>query len=684
MSFEESMQVGTLIRSTWRNQKFRDGLADATKHVTIFYRDPARDILDLLYSAQRCNLFSFRVKHPQLALESFYCRFPYSTSPLDARSIHSRMRLTIPRWTSAVSEATGKSRGPIVDWLQSLDGHDKRRRDVINPALCDEALDLLRPSLPPPSTCDIIDINPGAGIWSQQLHQVLKPRRHVFVETEYKNYKKALEPLLRQSESAYRLAPTINDALDDKQDFLSPQLRETCASAASPSSTSQLIITANLAQRVVASNGFQGPMSKLFLEHYYRSIAMGTGAFPWHRYGFVRLLAWVPEADKLSFMPRCTLWRFRSAKQLEAVCHVTEFVSPSVNNGSASMIRPWYRAQLDSAEEVAAKSSASKIIIPTYRQQPSPQPPTSFYTPIEQNFPLLQSIKNRPPLVNEYIAAYNEFKASDPEWLDRFMQNPKMLMRERIKDKTHPKSRFAQLRSRMKTTHGHHQNVDALAQQQVDIERRLIAFRRNDPEDIAGYRDLVKTITPMWDRLKSQQGALFKDSRVAVKKAVDDLRALLHTPHVLSWNNRTFEPLLCHPKKDFYPNNAMSLMDFIPRLEYVQTFNTGERQITFDYLSHVLDFVRAISVKEALSTLVGGDEAFEKFVGKIGEPGGIPSLTDPLYGGLHDLDDFRLRTMSIQQLTDVVLAYEKWPWRLSVNAMIDAVSTSYMNGRKVL
>lgn len=598
------------------------------------------------------------------------------------------MRLTIPRWANAVSEARNKPRGPgsIVDWLQSLErgAHDKKRRDVINPTLCDEALDLLRPSLPPPSTCDIIDVNPGAGIWSQQLHQALKPRRHVFVEIEYDSYKKTLDPLLQQPESAYRLAPTIIDALDEKQDFLSPQLRETYASTASQLPTSQLIITANLAQKSVKSNGFQGPLSKLFLEHYYRATAMGSGAFPWHKYGLVKLLAWVPEADKLTFIPRCTLWRFRTPKQLEAACHITEYVSPSSNDGRRALVHAWHGAQSDSAAEVAAKQSASNIVIPKYRQQSPPQPPSHFYTPTEQNLPLLQAIKKRSPLVDQYIAAYNDMKASDPVWLGRFTEDQNLLMKERIKDKNHPKMRFSALHTRMKTNHGHYQGVEVLAHQQIDIERQLIAFRRNNPEDITGYRNLVKEITPAWDRIKLQQAALFKDSRAAVKKAVDDYRALNHTPHVLSWNNRTFEPLLCNPKKDFYPHYDMSLIDFTPRPEFAQALNTADRQITFDYLCHVLDFVRTTSVKEALSSLVGGDEAFEKFVGKLGEPGGIPSLTDPLYGGLHDLDDFRLRTMSVQQLMDVTLAYEAWPWRLSVNGMMDAVSTHNVSGRKPL
>lgn len=71
---------------------------------------------------------------------------------------------------------------------------------------------------------------------------------------------------------------------------------------------------------------------------------------------------------------------------------------------------------------------------------------------------------------------------------------------------------------------------------------------------------------------------------------------------------------------------------------------------------------------------MGGSEACERFVGKFGEPGGISSLNDPLYGGSHDLDDVRLRTMNAQQLVDITLAYNRWPFRMGLNEMIDAMS----------
>lgn len=667
--FEDSIGTSTRLGEIKSSE-----LRPNTSHI---FPSPTRDILELNLYVHPLHFASI-IDTTRLRC----CGFTRPAPSFDVLSVLLRMRLTIPRWASAVSKATGKPGAAVVERLQSLQKHDRKRRDVINPDLCDEALDLLRPLLPPPSTCDIIDVSPGVGIWSQRLHQVLKPRRHVFVETEYDNYEENLAPLLAQPQSAYRLAPTISDALDEKQDFLSSGLRESYTSldseareAASQSSTSQLIITANLAQKSVKSNGFQGAMSKLFLEHFYRNTIMGTGAFPWHKYGLVRLLAWIPEVDKSSFIPRCTSYRYRSAKQLEACCHITEIISSFPHDNKVSQMRPWFGAEMESVREVAARQSASNVVIPAYRQQPPPKPPSAFLTPVEQNFPLLKSIGDRPRLVDEYIAAYNDMKASDPEWLEGYMDRPhRTRWDNHIKDQSDPRIKFSKLRIRMKTAHANYGKVDDLVCAQIEIERRLIAFRRNDPGDVTGYLELLNSLLPTLDRLKSRQAALFKDSRHAAKKAVDDYRALNHTPHLLCWHNRPFEPLLCHPKQDFFPQYAMSLLDITPRAEFVQKVNTADLQIVFDYLCHNLEFSRMRSVKEALEILVGGSEACERFVGTFGEPGGIPSLTDPLYGGSHDLDDFRLRTMNTQQLVDITLAYNRWPFRMSLNEMIEAMS----------
>lgn len=53
--------------------------------------------------------------------------------------------------------------------------------------------------------CDILDINPGAGLWSQKLHAYLQPRSHVLMEPSFQRFKTFLDPLLNAPGSTYKL-----------------------------------------------------------------------------------------------------------------------------------------------------------------------------------------------------------------------------------------------------------------------------------------------------------------------------------------------------------------------------------------------------------------------------------------------------------------------------------------------
>src|SRR4051812_35259567 len=72
--------------------------------------------------------------------------------------------------------------------------------------ILDDALTRLAQSLQNHGHCDIIDVNPGVGLWSTKLHEFIKPRTHVLMEPEWKFYSRWLQPLLDQKDSKYVLA----------------------------------------------------------------------------------------------------------------------------------------------------------------------------------------------------------------------------------------------------------------------------------------------------------------------------------------------------------------------------------------------------------------------------------------------------------------------------------------------
>jgi len=608
------------------------------------------------------------------------------------------MRLSPIRWARRAShQRVPKSRRPGLSsptlslqeqaqlWLlRALPGsaHDTHRRDIVNPALCYEALDLVQATsgLPPPGTCDVIDLNPGASVWSDALHQVLKPRRHILLELEKAHYAHAIDPLLQRPGSHYRHASNLLDAFDLDQDLLSPELRSyhrhldpEHREKLRTSPTNQLIITANMAGRPVAWGNFAGSVSKAFVNAFYHSTAASMGAVDFNQFGLVKLLAWVPEDDKYSISPRCTAFRFRGAKRLEASCHIREIVSSFPNHGKSTVQSAWHGAALENAQEVAEKQRRAGITVPEYRRQPNPDPPSTFYPPHPDNFKALHSLQRRPPLVDQYIQLFEKLHQRCPDRLEQTLdegRKSKTLQKaEHLTDKElNDLVNLRLLRNRMATTHNQYLKTEDISRGFVRLERELIALRRQHPGDKEPYLRRLKHYqkSGAFNELKARAELLFKDLRHRVVKARDDYRALSCNPHVMAWNNRDFEPLLCHPTEDFLPHKPMTLFEITPKEDFLKRINTSSRWICFDFIIREFDLSKRMTVKAVLERLIGDSDSktYKDFLAQV------PSLTDPLLGGHHDLGDVNARTMPTDTLIDIALAYENFPFRKDERQML--------------
>lgn len=589
--------------------------------------------------------------------------------------------------------------------------HDRRRIDITSPELCNEAIDLIQAtgSLPPPASCDVIDLNPGICVWSKALHKALKPRRHVLIEAERDTYAHAIDPLLADQGSHYRHAPSVLDAFDLRQDLLSPELREyhTNIDPAEKdhvrySHNKHLIITANLAGRVVTTGHYQGFLSKLFIDAFQRSIAFDTGHLHANKYGLIKLLAWIPETEKYSIVPRCTGPRFRTSRMLEAACHIREIVSSFPNHGQDKVNVPWHGAAIQSMQEVAQNQSKSGINVPDHRKQPEPQPPSAFYSADPANVENLRSLERRPPLVDQYITTYGKIQKEHSNWFKQFCEDRAADLRTDLRspkpdrlphhdadtdfppqttsDDEDIRRQYITFRNRMTTTHNQFVKVDEHARRMIALERELTDLRRENPDDKTPYLVRLKELKDSGEftRLEAIRQKFFKDNRHRYLKALDDYRSLLPQPHVLAWHNRTFEPLLCHPKTDFTPHQPMTLVEVTPKEEFVRRINTSTRWICFDFIVHQLDQYTHTTVKRALEKLIGEDDAkrYQDFVDSI------PSLTDPLYGGHHDLGMIRCRTLPMDTVIDIALAYEKYPFRKDEAHMVTIARGGHNLARK--
>ncbi|KAI4844563.1 S-adenosyl-L-methionine-dependent methyltransferase, partial [Aureobasidium sp. EXF-8846] len=205
--------------------------------------------------------------------------------------------------------------------------------DVVSESLCDQTIQYIGHDLDKHKGCDIIDIHPGACLWSQKIHERLKPRRHLLLEPDDRYLDTFIKPLLDQKDSAYRhtslsgAAPKgyfetydkiFNDQLLPKRDplpALDPRLRK-------PNDT--LLVIGSLVRRYsehrTGPNGVSFPSLIL---HQMAEAAQTNIMF--QRYGLVRLLLWVPD-DMKTVLPDSVLFKTGFSINLESSFDVAEVV----------------------------------------------------------------------------------------------------------------------------------------------------------------------------------------------------------------------------------------------------------------------------------------------------------------------------------------------------------------------
>lgn len=169
----------------------------------------------------------------------------------------------------------------------------------------------MAPSLEPYKGCTIIDVHPGACLWSSKLHDFLKPKRHVLMEPEMRYYDEFVKPLLDEPDSTYRHTTLIgahareywanyhtllndNDLVPDRPALMpdDPKLRKLDTS---------ILLTGNLWRRYPIQHKSAYTDHTLLLMQHMTYAALTNEIF--HRSGLVRMLWWAPDTSKSSVFP---------------------------------------------------------------------------------------------------------------------------------------------------------------------------------------------------------------------------------------------------------------------------------------------------------------------------------------------------------------------------------------------
>ena len=519
----------------------------------------------------------------------------------------------------------------------------------------DDVANRLKPTLPPPRTCDLIDINPGIGLWSKTLHELLQPRRHILVESALERYEDTLGPLLRQPGSPYRHASNLEEALDPQNELLSKYATDKGGSGGKlPQFNDSLLVTMNLSSRKVRSGGWIGGLGNKFFDDLFFSL-FSNPQYSVFRYGLVRMLAWMPEEKGSGpFLPRTAYRRTRSSITVETVADVTEVAGVSAESVSTRYKR-WPRLDMD--EYVALSTAKKTNSVAEGRRDPPPAPELLSIEPTAHNL-RTQRLSTDATWVAEFLECEDRLKLEDPDFI-RLFHNGEV---SRADAKTPLQLSWATRMQTASTCHRSHMK----AVEEVEETRRLIsdwktAFWKADRKPVAAYRD--KALRRRGDAVHRRIQALDKTSRLWAEKAIDDCRAADMSPPMLLHSRRQTDPLIVRTGEFEPPNRRMALLDVVPHRTLLGRVDTYDKVVCTRHVMATFSGHMSQSVADALKLLVHdtGVDAFVKTV---------PGIHDPTQGGWYDLKQLRLRALPAQMFVEIALSYESWPFRSSISSML--------------
>lgn len=504
---------------------------------------------------------------------------------------------------------------------------DKTRVNIISRALCNDIVDYLGDSLLRHKGCDLIDLYPGAGVWSRKLAAVLEPRSHIFFEPDDELYTPFLKPLLARPGT--RLVPKPGIVWNELSSVLTPeflphQTPRPWGPDTPPERNDTLLVTMNLANYPRRRFSNFESIASLVLFQLLGSMRSGS---IFQRYGLVRLLVWTMPEDKGRLLPRTVQSRNRAAIDAELN---TEWVREVA--GLNSTLEPdtaftYHRdmnIDVEGTAQVAARMRARGIVTPPGREtdllrhvlamggtapSAADQAPAWRFSHDEERLELLEAHEA------------GQLEQNSPE--DRRYRNLKHYHTWQLKRSG---ALFA-----------------------TDAERRAIIDlqRAGSPEAAAREAAWHESMEDM-DRKMRQQYLLYRDN----------MHIFDQDPQVLMWDRRPYEPLRVQPD-EFYPNVPLALLDIQPRATHPLLRDMGRHS------GHAADYFELILRSLQQNGMQGVSRALESVAPGCSDAvvPHCPSLRDPAVGGssLGGPGEVTCRTLNERQLMEILQAWMDWP-----------------------
>ncbi|KAI8962793.1 S-adenosyl-L-methionine-dependent methyltransferase [Daldinia sp. FL1419] len=512
---------------------------------------------------------------------------------------------------------------------------DKARVNVVNEKLCDDIISYIGKSLRRHKGCDIIDIYPGAGLWSQKLREFLQPRSHILMEPDAELYKPFLKPILDQPNTT--LVPASGLVWRELNSILTPEFlphQKPAEGAGLNRRNDTLLVTANIAFHPKKRFLSFSSMAQLVLFQFVEAIRTSS---LFQRYGLVRMLIWTRHDDKYSILPKVMQKRKKLALDSELCCEWVHEVC-----GREGPDNSWYvrdsiiddRSNL----ETWKRMRFAKIRVPEGRSSEGLKEARLNARSGKAILP-----GKRPPVFKRpYLETLDELESAHIEEIF-------------TRDSTNYKS-MRGYRWRANWEDKKHQRLFELIKG-YDAINSLYRSGKT-PEEIAA-------------REKEWTDDLANNSRGFVKAFItykDNLHCFRQDPPLLNWDRRAYEPLVVEPE-EFFPNIQCSLLDIQPKSVHSVLRQTGPNSNrTGDSFQLILSSMMSHStlpVSQALDNLMPG--AAEYIMPRW------RSVRDVRHGGVVTsvkAGELTPRLLNARQWEELIELWMEWPFRPEFHELV--------------
>ena len=516
----------------------------------------------------------------------------------------------------------------------------------------DDVIERLKPTLGRHTNCDVIDLNPGVGVWSHKLHEVLKPRTHILLEPDEKLYRPYLEPLLDAPGSTYKLIPksgilwsTLESLKTDghlpHQEILplgDPRLQE---------NNDTLLFVANLGfWPGKAYLGF--PSVALLMIHQLTAAARDNTLF--HRYGHIRMLIWLSDGEKAVLLPRSVASRKKFTLEAEWTFErLTEVAGVDASAGRGSRDRT---LELESTRRVLAKMKDGGITTPPNRVG---KDELELQASDANDTAQLEAVSEG--VLRKYNAELLQLQADYKAGLFVAKRDGKITPQyTRMKSLQHRKTMYSRKADR----------ADKAVQLHYDIWEDEESLNP-DAED---YKDQKERIETRWEELADILDALPPPDEKSVYSKIDERKVFGNDPPTLVWDQRPYEPLKVHAN-EFYPMQEMALFDLQPGPVWPILAKDHSAYDVLEFMATHLSTSSSQSIVRGLNSLAPG--AVEWIIPRC------PSLTDPKRGGSTDPKKMAVRTLTQQHWKELFEAWMDWPFKPTKGEMMAKMGSQYLS-----